>query len=184
MFAIRFTANCVVLIKEFPQALRNLVRHPTIGSAITESSIFNATRDAPSFEKRTLLGPWFRLSPLQGNVTMQYFSSPKTRDQAYIANAQRSLRMMQQLLNSDLLDITNHLIRASKDARDRVLDWLATAMNINHKRRAMQVDPNMVSSDGFMFSLTTCLDQLCEPFMDASFTKVCLYFMSFLSKIY
>lgn len=179
MFAIHFTANCVVLIKGFPQALRNLVRHPTIGSAITESSIFNATRDAPSFEKRTLLGPWFRLSPLQGNVTMQYFSSPKTRDQAYIANAQRSLRMMQQLLNSDLLDVTNHLIRASKDARDRVLDWFAIAMNINHKRRAMQVDPNMVSSDGFMFNLTTCLDQLCEPFMDASFTKVCLYFMSF-----
>lgn len=36
----------------------------------------------------------------------------------------------------------------------------------------MQVDPNTVSSDGFMFNITTCLDQLCEPFMDASFTKV------------
>ena len=104
---------------------------------------------------------------------MQYFSSPKTRDQAYIVNAQRSLRMMQQILSSDLLDIVNHLIRASKDARDRVLDWFATALNINHKRRAMQVDPNTVSSDGFMFNLTTCLDQLCEPFMDATFTKVC-----------
>lgn len=155
------------------QALQNLVRHAAIASAITESSLFNATRDPPSFEKRTLLGPWFRLSPLQPNVTMQYFSSPKTRDQLYILNAQRSLRMMQQMLSADLLDIINHMIRASKDSRERVLDWFATAMNINHKRRAMQVDPNAVSSDGFMFNLTTCLDQLCEPFMDASFTKVC-----------
>lgn len=103
---------------------------------------------------------------------MSYFSSPKTRDQAYISNAQRSLRMTQQMLSSDLLDVINHLIRASKEARDRVLDWFATAMNINHKRRAMQVDPEQVSSDGFMFNITTCLDQLCEPFMDAAFTKI------------
>lgn len=158
--------------KPYMMALQNLIRHSAIASAITESSLFNATRDPPSFEKRTLLGPWFRLSPLQPNVTMQYFSSPKTRDQSYILNSQRSLRMMQQMLSADLLDIINHLIRASKDSRERVLDWFATAMNINHKRRAMQVDPNTVSSDGFMFNLTTCLDQLCEPFMDASFTKI------------
>lgn len=134
--------------------------------------MFNASRDPALFEKSTLLGPWFRLSPLQSSVTMTYFSSPKTRDQSYILNAQRSIRMMQHMISSDLLDVMNHMIRASKDARDRVLDWFAASLNINHKRRAMQVDPNTVSSDGFMFNLTTCLDQLCEPFMDASFTKV------------
>lgn len=80
--------------------------------------------------------------------------------------------MTQQLLSSDLFDVVNHLIRASKEARTSVLDWFARALNINHKRRAMQVDPNTVSSDGFMFNLTTCLDQLCEPFMDATFMKV------------
>lgn len=157
---------------QFVQALRNLVRHGSIAAAITESSIFNNTKDPAQFEKATLLGPWFRLSPLQANVTLSYFSSPKTRDQAYISNAQRSLRMTQQMLSSDLLDVVNHLIRASKEARDRVLDWFATAMNINHKRLAMQVDPTQVSSDGFMFNITTCLDQLCEPFMDAAFTKI------------
>lgn len=134
--------------------------------------MFNGTQHAPSFEKRTLLGPWFRMSPLQKDATMQYFSMPKTKDAAFIVNAQRSLRMMQQMLSADLLHIVNHFIRASKDARERVLDWFATALNINHKRRAMQVDAETVSSDGFMFNLTTCLDQLCEPFMDASFTKV------------
>ncbi|KAJ5635229.1 uncharacterized protein N7484_008542 [Penicillium longicatenatum] len=158
--------------KPYSTALRNLVRHASIAAAITESATFNDSKDPANFEKVTLLGPWFRLSPLQANVTMSYFSSPKTRDQAYILNAQRSLRMTQQLVSSDLLDVINHMIRASKEARDRVLDWFAAALNINHKRRAMQVDPEKVSSDGFMFNLTTCLDQLCEPFMDASFSKI------------
>ncbi|KAL1854284.1 Ubiquitin conjugation factor E4 [Paecilomyces lecythidis] len=158
--------------KPYVMALRNLVRHAAIASAITESSIFNETQDPPTFETKTLLGPWFRLSPLHGSVTTSYFSSPKTRDQGYILTAQRSLRMTQQMLNSDLLDVVNHLIRASKDAREKLLDWFATAVNINHKRRAMQVDPKTVSSDGFMFNITTCLDHLCEPFMDAGFTKI------------
>ncbi|KAJ5281570.1 hypothetical protein N7478_006942 [Penicillium angulare] len=158
--------------KPYALALRNLVQNPVIAAAITESDVFNASKDPAQFEKATLLGPWFRLSPLQANVTMSYFSSPKTRDQGYISNAQGSLRMMQQMVSSDLLFIINHMIRASKEARDRVLDWFATALNINHKRRAMQVDPEQVSSDGFMFNITTCLDHLCEPFMDASFTKI------------
>lgn len=103
---------------------------------------------------------------------MSYFSSPKTRDQGYIVNAQQSLRMQQQLLSSDHLDIINHMIRASTPARNKVLDWFAAALNVNHKRRAMQVDPTTVSSDGFMFNLTTCLDHLCQPFIDANFSKV------------
>ncbi|KAL4878531.1 ubiquitin elongating factor core-domain-containing protein [Aspergillus karnatakaensis] len=158
--------------KPYVIALRNLVRHAAIASAITESSIFNATRDPARFEQDTLLGPWFRLSPLQKSATLSFFSSPKTRDQGYISNAQQSLRMVQQLLSSDILDIANHMVRASQNARNRILDWFATALNINHKRRAMQVDPNTVSSDGFMLNLTTCLDQLCQPFMDANFTKI------------
>ncbi|KUL83869.1 hypothetical protein ZTR_06560 [Talaromyces verruculosus] len=158
--------------KPYVTALRNLVHNAAIGSAIAESPRFLNQTDAASFEVNTLLGPWFRLSPLQAPVTSTYFSSPKTRDQGFIVNSQRSLRMTQQLLSSDLLDVINHLIRASKEAREKVLDWFAAAINLNHKRRAMQVDPKTVSSDGFMFNITTCLDQLCEPFMDAAFTKI------------
>ena len=80
--------------------------------------------------------------------------------------------MTQQMLSTDLLDIMKQFVRASKSARERTLDWFAAAVNLNHKRRAMQVDQRLVSSDGFMFNITTCLDQLCEPFMDATFSKV------------
>ena len=39
-------------------------------------------------------------------------------------------------------------------------------------RRAMRVDTSTVSSDGFMINVNTCLTQLCEPFMDATFSKI------------
>ena len=149
-----------------------LVRYPTIGVALTESPIFNMKTGADALEVATLLGPWFQLSPLQKATTLSYFSAPKTRDLPFILDSQRVLRMTQQMLSSDLLDIINHLIRASKSARERVLDWFATCVNLNHKRRAMQVDQRLVSSDGFMWNVTTCLDYLCEPFMDATFTKI------------
>ncbi|PGH27512.1 hypothetical protein AJ80_00753 [Polytolypa hystricis UAMH7299] len=158
--------------KPYVMALRSLVRYPAIAAAITESPIFNSTVGAEAYEASTLLGPWFRLSPLHRDVPLSYFSSPKTRDQGYILNSQRALRMMQQMVSTELLDIINHLIRASKSAREKVLDWFAAALNVNHKRRAIQVDEKLVSSDGFMFNITSCLDQLCEPFMDAAFTKI------------
>ena len=53
-----------------------------------------------------------------------------------------------------------------------MLDWFAACVNANHKRRAMQVDRKTVSSDGFMININVCLDQLSEPFMDATFSKV------------
>ena len=103
---------------------------------------------------------------------MNYFSSPKTRDKLYIQNSQSALRLTLQAHQTDLLDITNHIIRTNKEAREKMLDWFATCVNTNHKRRALQVDPETVSSDGFMLNVTVCLDQLCEPFMDATFSKI------------
>ncbi len=80
--------------------------------------------------------------------------------------------MTLQTHQTDLLDIVNQIIKKSKEAREKMLDWFALCVNANHKRRAMQVDQKSVSSDGFMINVTVCLDQLCEPFMDASFSKV------------
>ena len=72
----------------------------------------------------------------------------------------------------DLFLIANAFIRAGPETRSRTLDWFAHIMNSNHKRRAMQVDPREVSSDGFMMNVTTILDRFCEPFMDNDFSKI------------
>jgi ubiquitin conjugation factor E4 B len=72
----------------------------------------------------------------------------------------------------DLFTITNAFIRAGSETRNRMLDWFAHIVNTNHRRRAIQVDPREVASDGFMMNVTTILDRFCEPFMDNDFSKI------------
>lgn len=159
--------------KSYVLALRRLVRYPPLVKAIVQSSLFlPPSTSAADLEATTLLGPFFAISPLQADITSQYFSSPKTRDRAFITNSQQALRMALTTHQQDLLDIVNHIVKSDKSARDRTLDWFAVCVNKNHKRRAMQVDKKLVSSDGFMINITVCLDQLCEPFMDAQFSKI------------
>lgn len=159
--------------RSYISVLRTLVRYKPIAVAITESPMFvDNTIPAAELGIKTLLGPYFQLSPLQAEVTKQYFSSPKTIEIGRAREAQRSLRLILQTHQDELLDIINQLLRASTEARERVLDWFALIVNSNHKRRAMRVDKSTVSSDGFMINVTTCLDQLCEPFMDATFSKI------------
>ncbi|KAL9605007.1 MAG: hypothetical protein Q9219_000195 [cf. Caloplaca sp. 3 TL-2023] len=159
--------------KSYVLALRRLVRYSPLVKAIAQSNLFlPPSASASDLEATTLLGPFFAISPLQADITSQYFSSPKTRDRAFINNSQHALRMALTAHQQDLLDIANHIIKSDKGARDRILDWFALCVNKNHKRRAMQVDKKLVSSDGFMINVTVCLDQLCEPFMDSQFAKV------------
>ncbi|KAF2840616.1 putative ubiquitin fusion degradation protein UfdB [Patellaria atrata CBS 101060] len=158
--------------KEHMLALRNFIRYPVLVNALAQSPRFLPSDVvAHRVELDTFLGPFFRLSPMQGEVAMTYFSSPKTRDKAYIANAQKALRMTLQTHQDELFDIANSFVR-SKGSRDKILDWFALAVNENHKRRAMQVDRRAVSTDGFMVNITVALDRLCEPFMDATFSKI------------
>lgn len=150
-----------------------LVRFPPLVAALSASSKFLPPAvQAQDLERQTLLGPFFRLSPLQGEVAHNYFANPKTRDRGYIVNSQNALRMTLQQHQALLFDITDRFVRASKESREKLLDWFASIVNLNHKRRAMRTDPRYVSSDGFMLNITVCLDRLCEPFMDATFSKI------------
>ena len=129
-------------------------------------------QSAPGIEKHTILGPFFRLSPLQPEVIKSYFPSARTLDATRIANAQDALRMVLRTHQDDLFVIANAFIRAGPETRSKTLDWFAYIMNTNHKRRAMSVKPNEVASDGFMMNITTIMDTFCEPFMDNDFSKV------------
>lgn len=93
-------------------------------------------------------------------------------DKGHIRTSQNALRMTLNSHQKDLIEIINAFIRASTISRNRTLDWFAHIVNANHKRRAMQVDEKEVSSDGFMMNVTVILDELCQPFMDATFSKV------------
>jgi ubiquitin conjugation factor E4 B len=146
----------------FPILISNLAKHPT----------FNMAQSAPGIEKHTLLGPFFRLSPLQPQTIKSYFPTPRATDDRAKRNSQDSLRMVLRAHQDNLFSIANAFIRAGIDTRNRTLDWFAYIMNTNHKRRAMRVDPRTVASEGFMMNITAILDRFCEPFMDTDFSKI------------
>ena len=155
------------------KALQKLVMFPSMVTALAKSPRFLPPGTAAAqIERDTLLGPFFAISPLQEQVNTNYFSSPLTRDKTYVLNSQNALRMTVRTHQTDLDAIVDKFIKASKESRERMLDWFALCVNTNHKRRALQVDKAVVSSDGFMINLTACLDALCEPFMDATFSKI------------
>jgi ubiquitin conjugation factor E4 B len=158
--------------RPFMLALRVFIRFPPLVAALAQSDTFLPDNVEPQrIETTTFLGPFFRLSPLQGDVALNYFAGSATQDKGLIANAQRALRMTLQTHQDELLDIANSFIK-NKESREKMLNWLALTVNKNHKRRALQVDPKVVSTDGFMLNVTVILDRLCEPFMDASFSKI------------
>ena len=154
------------------QALLTYSRYPPLLNALAQDPLFQLAVSAPAIEKSTILGPFFRISPLQPEVTMVYFAGPRTMDQARIRSSQSALQMTLNTHQSDLRAIINAFVRAGSLAKTRVLDWFAYTMNCNHKRRALQVDNREVSSDGFMMNVTVVLDYLCEPFMDSTFSKI------------
>jgi ubiquitin conjugation factor E4 B len=159
--------------KPYVQALRIFARHKRLAEALTKSPLF-LPEDTPAekIETHTLLGPFFRLSPLQGVVASNYFLGARATDDAFIRNSQDALRLTLRTHQEELFDIANCLVKASKEAREKFLDWFALTVNLNHKRRAFQVRRETVSSDGFMVNVTAVLDMLCEPFMDSTYSKV------------
>ncbi|KAH8779230.1 ubiquitin elongating factor core-domain-containing protein [Hyaloscypha sp. PMI_1271] len=158
--------------KPYVHAMKALSQFPKFVSAIAEDPLFQMATHAPGIEKHTILGPFFRISPLQAEVTKEYFAAPKTMDKRKVHTSQEALRLTLQTHQRDLLDIVNHFVRSSPESRNKTLDWFAYIVNSNHKRRALRPNPEELSSDGFLMNVTVVLDGLCEPFMDATFSKV------------
>lgn len=71
-----------------------------------------------------------------------------------------------------LFRIFDNIVRASPTARQAVLAYLGQVATLNAKRAAMRVDPNTVSTEGFIVNLHAILLRFAEPFLDAGFTKV------------
>ncbi|TRX92652.1 hypothetical protein FHL15_006326 [Xylaria flabelliformis] len=134
----------------------------------------DATKEelAKATETDTILGPFFRISPLQTEVTKTYFASPRTIDPGHVKSSQTALQMTLKAHQGDLIGIINAFVRASPVAKNNTLSWFAFSLNSNHKRRALQVKATDVASDGFMVNVTAILDKLCEPFMDSTFSKI------------
>jgi ubiquitin conjugation factor E4 B len=141
--------------KPYIQALRSYARYPALADALTRSPTFLPDGiTAETIETGTLLGPFFKLSPLQGEVATNYFMGARARDDAFIRNSQDALRLTLRSHQEELYDIANCLVKSGQPGREKLLNWFALTVNMNHKRRAFQVNRNTVSSDGFMVNVT------------------------------
>ena len=159
--------------KPYVLALRNCVRYGPLVDALTASPNFLPTELAANeIEHNSTLGPFFALSPVHKDVSINYFAGARTQGESFVANNQNSLRMTLRTHQDELFDIANCIIKSAKEPREKLLDWFAFIVNKNHKRRATHMIEKEVSSDGFMLNVTVVLDRLCEPFMDSTFSKV------------
>ncbi|POS83583.1 hypothetical protein EPUL_003555, partial [Erysiphe pulchra] len=159
--------------KPYINALKILCQDSKVITAISQhQSFYSSDEPARGIEKNTFLGPFFHISPIQPEISLQYFSHVKSMNTRMISTAQEALRLTSQAHQKDLLEITYLFVRANVESRNRTLDWFAYALNSNHKRRALRPDPTTLSTDGFLLNITVVLDGLCSPFMDVSFSKI------------
>ncbi|GAA5886450.1 hypothetical protein JCM16303_001413 [Sporobolomyces ruberrimus] len=165
-------------------ALQNLTEVKPIAKLMTELRGWNPLKEseggamevkAEEFEYRALWGPWLRLTSFPDGATtlpQAYFPDPTSMGQGNIQSASTSLRGTLAGLQTLLFRILSNLVRSSPSSRESVLEFFASVAKLNAKRAAMRVDPRTVSTEGFIVNLHTVLLGLCEPFLDAGFTKI------------
>jgi ubiquitin conjugation factor E4 B len=72
----------------------------------------------------------------------------------------------------NLYRIVQFIVKSGNVGRRGVLDWFSAALGTNIKRKALQVDPATVATDGFMYNVVSVLNRFASPFVDIQATKV------------
>ncbi|KAJ2903415.1 uncharacterized protein MKZ38_009992 [Zalerion maritima] len=157
---------------KFFDAIKLYSRFPPLLEALVMDPSFNPAREAQDIERMSLLGPFFRLSPLHMADSLIYYPNPTQITQPGASSGDESVRADLEALWTSLYDVTNAFVRAGEKPRNQILSWFTYIINNNHKRAATFPDRKTLASDGFMLNVSVVLDRLCEPFMDTTFDKV------------
>ncbi|KAG8733450.1 hypothetical protein FRC11_006177 [Ceratobasidium sp. 423] len=126
-------------------------------------------------EFASLLGPLARMGIFGREwpaLAQSYYPEPDKRTAQSAEAVETTLRATLVNLQQSLFLVFNAIVRASPDARERVLKYFSTILNINVKRAGAHVDPQTVASDGFMINLQAVLLRFAEPFLDAKYSKI------------
>ncbi|KAK9240563.1 ubiquitin elongating factor core-domain-containing protein [Lipomyces kononenkoae] len=155
------------------RAIQALVVHKPVATVLASMPTFLPPDvTAVTIELSTVLGPFFRISPVDAKVANTYFTNAKERPVSQLNAAVTGLRTELATVQDGLAFVVDKIVRASPESRERMLQYFAKVMNLNHKRRALQIVPGTVSTDAFMLNVTAVLNKLCEPFVDATFSKI------------
>lgn len=162
----------LILLVSYPSVAKVLVNHPywlPKGTGVTGRVL----------EISSILGPFFRISVIpdnsifgiaEPNVGQQCFSEASTRRNADLLASFSTIKNLMHQFYDGLHEVVLKLLKAS-DTREHVLMFLADFIEKNAGRSQMQVDPLKCASSGTFISLSAVMLKLCEPFLDAAFSK-------------
>ncbi|SOV01532.1 related to UFD2 - ubiquitin fusion degradation protein [Ustilago sp. UG-2017a] len=126
-------------------------------------------------ELDSLFGPMLRLSAFPDaypSIVQHYFANAASQIQQEADSNFRSIQSTMEIVHTLNFRIFNALVRSGPQAREKVLAYWGHACALNAKRGAMQVQQELVASDGYMVNLYEMLLRFADPFMDAGLTKI------------
>lgn len=127
---------------------------------------------ATSIETTSVLGPMYGISPINPQLALATFTSPSSLSKTAIQNTYVGIRSELKFIQEKLFYISDKIIRNSEQTRNKLLRFFGKLIDLNHKRVAMQVDPNSISSDAIMINITALLIRFCEPFLNIHGSKI------------
>jgi len=150
------------------------ISQKSVASVFTEIEGFelNPNLEPSQFEMTSILGPIFKLSPLQDSVAINNFDHSSEKSKLQIKQIGESLQAEHKVLLDRLFFITNKIIRGSETSRIGLLRYFSTIINKNHLRRGDHADFTKLSSNSFVTNISLILIRLSQPFLDPSFTKI------------
>ncbi|KND04737.1 hypothetical protein, variant [Spizellomyces punctatus DAOM BR117] len=182
------------LIKDYQAPLRALgmlVSFKPIAAVVPMLKNWNPETTAKTIEILTILGPFLsKISSFPDAdpaLADHYFGSSNafaeggasldgfyigSRNPGDVRSSMESLRNITALAQSNLYNITMNIIKAGPDSRERVLQYLSSAIAVNKRRGRMQVNMRDVSTDGFMYNLLQVALKLSDPIIDAKYSKL------------
>ncbi|SCU92656.1 LAMI_0E11452g1_1 [Lachancea mirantina] len=124
------------------------------------------------FEKTTLMGPIFTLSPLNPNVALRNYGDGLERTQAQLNVLHEALQAEHRVVLDRLFFIVDKIIRGSGESRSAMLSYFAQIINKNHLRRGDHANSNKLASNAFVTNIALLLIRFSQPFLDVSYKKI------------
>eukprot|EP00958_Prasinococcus_capsulatus_P017769 scaffold2033_cov367-Prasinococcus_capsulatus_cf.AAC.14 len=130
-------------------------------------------------ELSSILGPFFHVSalpdlwafPADPDVIQQCFSNPKQRHPRDMESSFLAIRNSNAILTGSLHKVLYTLLK-NTSCKEKVLEFLAMAVNENEVRGKMHYQTLRAASHGFMYNLGAVMLKLCEPFLDYGLSKI------------
>ncbi|PVZ99612.1 hypothetical protein BB558_004359 [Smittium angustum] len=151
---------------QYIKAFEFLSENQTAAQTITQIPWFSKGLSR-EIQTSSLLGPLFSIStfPDEDNGGVKsYFEGLESRSKSDKISAMNGIQNSVNLLQSAQFRILNSIARASKQAREALLKWAASAIFSNTKRTGFQADPLASVSDGFADNLAMAFLNLSLPF--------------------